>query len=78
MIMSDSTSASAQSRTDREVELAADHQDRDTDRDEADFGQQSENAAQIVGRQKNAVRARFEHHGEQNQQSTPASSGFSR
>ena len=39
-------------RANRKVEFAADHQNRDADRDEADLGQQSENAAQIVGGQK--------------------------
>ena len=55
-------------RADRKVEFAADHQNRDADRDESDLGQQSENAAQIVAREKSACRARFEQRGKQDQQ----------
>ena len=50
------------------VEFAADHQNRDADRDESDLGQESENAAQIVARQKSARRARFEQRRKQDEQ----------
>ena len=51
-------------RADREVELAANHQDRHPDRDEADLRQQPENAAQIVRRQEDAAGPHFEDEGE--------------
>ena len=55
-------------RADREVELAANHQDRHPDRDEADLRQQPENAAQIVRRQERAAGPHFEDEGENDEQ----------
>ncbi len=47
-------------RPDRQVELAADHQDREADRDQADFGQQPEHAAEVLEREEDAVRLDLE------------------
>ena len=55
-------------RADRKVELAADHQQGDADRDERHLGQEAEHAAEVLGRQEHAVRAPLEHADQHDQQ----------